>query len=99
MAPPRIVAIALGEQAEGIDEARVDKGLESRAFLVCKSLLAAIRLRIRKIKLSVRDVQIAAKNDRLGFFQLFAIRQKSRIPMLVPQSEAAQVVFGIRRIH
>src|SRR6202044_285542 len=99
MAPPGIVAIALGEQAEGVDEAGVDKSLESRALLVGESLLAAIGFRIRQIKLGVRDIQVAAKYDRLGLLQLFAIGEKRRIPMLVPQGEPAQVILGIRRIH
>src|SRR5271155_556425 len=99
MAPPRIVAIALGEQAECIDETSVDKSLKSRALLIGESFLAAIRFRIRKIQLGVRDIQIAAKYDGLGFFQLFAIREERRIPMLVPQGEPAQIVLGIRRIH
>src|SRR5580693_7546580 len=99
MAPPRVVAVALGEQAECVDEAGVDKSLKSRAFLIGESLLAAVRLRIRKVELGVRDIQVAAKYNGLGFFQLFAIREKSRIPMLVPQSEPAQVILGIRRIH
>jgi len=99
VAPPRIMPIALREQPESVDESGIDKSLESRLLFVGESLLAAIRLRIRKIKLSVRDIQVTAKNDGLGFFQLFAIREKSRIPMLVPQSEPAQVILGIRRIH
>src|ERR1700685_2650204 len=99
MDPPRVVAVALREHAERVDEGGVDKSLEPRAFLVGDSLLAAIRLRIREVKLGVRDIQVAAKYDGLGFFQLFAIREKSRIPMLVAQSEPAQVVLGIRRIH
>src|SRR5271168_2167434 len=61
VAPPGIVPIALREHAEGIDEARVDEGLESRAFFVGKSFLAAILFRVGKIQFRVRDVEVAAK--------------------------------------
>src|SRR5580692_1151188 len=98
MAPPRIVAIALGEQAERIDETGIDECLKSGPLLIRETLLAAIGLWIREIKLGVRDIQVAAKYDRLGLFQLFAIREKSRIPLLVAQREPAQVIFGIRCI-
>src|ERR1700722_9469113 len=99
MAPPGIVALALGEHAECIDEAGVDKSLKSGALLIGESFLAAVGLRIRKIKLGVRDIEIAAKYDGLGFFQLLAVSEKRRIPMLVAQSEPAQVVLGVRGIH
>ena len=42
MAPPRVVAVALFEFPEGVDESGVDESLESRAFLVRKALFAAI---------------------------------------------------------
>src|SRR5580704_11572104 len=98
MAPPRIVAIALGEQAERIDETRVDEGLKSRALLIRESLLAAIGLRVRKVELRMRDIEIAAKYDGFGFLQLLAVGEKCRIPMLVSQRQPAQVVLGIGRI-
>src|ERR1700728_161807 len=65
IAPPRVVTVALLEQAEGIDEAGVEEILESLALLVREALLAPIGLRIRQIELGVCDVQIAAENDRL----------------------------------
>src|SRR5258708_17452457 len=98
MAPPRIVAIALGEQAERIDKAGVDEGLKSRALLIRESLLAAIGFRVREVQLRVRDIEIAAKYDGFGFLQLLAIGEKCRIPMLVPQRQPAQVVLGIGSI-
>src|SRR5688572_18735797 len=58
VAPPRIVAVALGEDAERVDEPGVDEILEARAFFVRESLLAAIRLGIREIVFGVRDVEI-----------------------------------------
>ena len=56
VAPPRVVAVTLLEQAEGIDEAGVDEVLEALALLVRKALLAPIGLRIRQIVLGMRDV-------------------------------------------
>src|SRR5258707_6237814 len=71
--PPRLVAIALGEQAERVDEAGVDEGLKSRALLIRASLLAPIGLRIRKVKFRVRDLQIAANYAGLRFLQQLSI--------------------------
>src|ERR1700722_2386472 len=99
MAPPRIVSVALGKQSECIDEAGVDEGLKSRALLIGETLLAAIGLGIRKIEFGMGNIEVTAKYDGLGFFQLFAICEEGRIPMLVPQGEPAQVVLGIRRIN
>src|SRR5580698_493350 len=93
------MAIALGEHSEGIDKAGVDESLKSGTFLVGKSFLAAIRLRVRKVKLGVRDIEVAAEYDGLGFLQLLAIREEGGIPLFIAQREPAQVVLGIRRIH
>ena len=42
MAPPGIVAVALGEDAEGVDEAGIDEILEALALLVGEAFLAAL---------------------------------------------------------
>ncbi len=93
------MAVALREHAEGIDESGVDERLESGTLLVGESLFAAIRLRIRKVELGVRHIEVAAENDRLGLFELLAIGKKRWIPMLEAQRDAAQVVLGIGRVH
>src|SRR5271170_1242762 len=74
--PPRIMPVALGEKPKRVDESRVDKSLEARAFLVGKALFAAIWFWVGKVQLGMRDVEIAAKYHRLGCFQLLAISQE-----------------------
>src|SRR5271170_2858871 len=99
IAPPGVVTVALLEQAEGIDEAGVDEVLESLALLVGEALLAAIGLRIRQIELGVRDVQIAAKNDRLVALEPPAVVEERRVPVLVAQLQSAEIVFGVRGVY
>ena len=77
------MAVALLEQAEGIDEPGIDEVLKAAAFLGRESFLASIGLRIGQIELGMRDVQIAAENDRLLALQPSAVVQESRVPMLV----------------
>src|SRR6187402_1643423 len=68
MTPPRVVAVALRENAEGIYETGVDEILETLTFLVRETLLAAIRFRVCQIEFGVRDVEIAAEDHRLFLF-------------------------------
>src|SRR5271165_400857 len=98
MTPPRIMSIALREQPKGIDEAGIHEILESGALLVRETLLAAIGFRVGQIEFGVRDIEVAAKNDRLGFFQLLAIGEKGRIPLFEAQTQAAQIILGVRRV-
>src|SRR3984957_20062959 len=88
--PPRVVPVALRKQAKGIHESRIHDVLESRALFVRETLLAAIRFWVGQIRLGMRDIEVAAENDRLGFFQLPAIREEGRIPVLEPQCHAAE---------
>src|SRR6202044_39497 len=98
IAPPRVVPVALLEQAEGIDEAGFDEILETLALLVREALLAPIGLRIRQIVLGVRDVQIAAENDGLLALELAAIGEESRVPVLVAQLQSAEIILGVRGV-
>src|ERR1700684_4289320 len=97
--PPRIVAVALCEEPERIDEACIDEGLKTGALFIGKTLLAAIWLGVRKIKLGMGHVQVAAKYDGFGFSQVLAVGEKRRIPMLMAQRQPAQVVLGVGRVH
>ena len=97
-APPTVMAVTLLEEAKRIDEAGVDEVLEALALLVGEALLAAVRLWIGEIELRVRNVEIAAEDDRLLLLELLAVGEESGVPMLVPQREAAEVVFGVWRI-
>jgi hypothetical protein len=44
------VAVALGEQSEGIDESCIHQILKTLALFIRKAFLAAIRLRVRNIR-------------------------------------------------
>src|SRR5882672_52412 len=98
MTPPRVVPVALREQAKGVDETRIHEVLESLTFFIREALLAAIRFGIGQIELGVRDIEVAAKNDRLGLLQLLAIGEEGRIPVFESQRQAAEVVLGIGRV-
>src|SRR3984893_2917627 len=99
MTPPRVVPVTLGEQPKGVDEACLHEILESLALFVGETLLAAIRLGVGQIELGMRHIEVAAKNDRLGLFELLAIGEKGRIPVFVSQRQAAKVVLGVRRVN
>ena len=65
IAPPRICADEIGIfYAERIDKSDVQKRSEHGAFLVGKTGVSAIRPRILEIDLLMRDVKIAAVDDR-----------------------------------
>ena len=93
------MAVALREQAEGVDEAGVDEVLEALALLVRETLLAAVGLGIREVELGVRDVEVAAEDHRLLLLELLAVGEEGRVPVLVPQLQARQVVLGVGRVH
>src|SRR5262245_52300193 len=93
VAPPRIVSVALGEDPERVDEARIQEILKAFALLLGEPLLAAVRFRIREVELRVRDIQVAAEDHRFFLLQLLAVCEECGIPVLVPQRQSAQVVF------
>src|SRR6266403_2949407 len=99
MAPPRIVSVTLREEPEGVDETGIHQILESPAFFVRETLLAAIRLGVGQIELGMRHIEVAAENDRLGLLQLRAIGEEGGIPMLESQRQTAEIVLGVRRVH
>jgi len=45
------------------------------------------------------DIQVTTENDRLALLQLLDIRQEGRVPVFVPQRQAAQVILGVRCVH
>ena len=54
LAPPRVVAVALGEQPEGVDEARVEERLETGALFGGEALVPDVGLGIREVEFRVR---------------------------------------------
>src|SRR6185437_9509774 len=95
LTPPGVVPVALLEQAEGVDEARIEEVLKALALLVGEALAAAVGLGIGEIELGVRHIQVAAENDRLAPFELAAVGEEGRIPVAEPQLQAAQVILRI----
>src|SRR5262249_53503954 len=65
LAPPRIVSAARLELPESVDETRVEQPGKVIALLVGESGVAAVGLRVREVDLLVRNVEVAAENDRL----------------------------------
>src|SRR5664279_2937491 len=64
--PPRVVTVALVKEAERVDESGVDEVLEALALLCRETLFAHVGFGIGEIVGSVRDVEVATKDDRLG---------------------------------
>ncbi len=97
MAPPRVVAVALLELPEGVDEAGIHEILEPLPLLVGEALLTLVRSRIGQIQLGVRDIQIAAEDDGLATLQLHAVREEGRIPRLMAQGTRlrSSLAFGV----
>ena len=52
-------------ETPGVDEARVQEGAELRALLVGETGIAAVGGGILNVDLLMRDIQVAAKDDRL----------------------------------
>ena len=55
------MAIAGREHAEGIDEPRVDEGLEAGPLLVSEAFLADVAFRMCKVQFGVGNVEVAAE--------------------------------------
>src|SRR5690606_10707767 len=62
MAPPGVMAVALAEHAQGVDEAGIDEILEALALLEGEALFAAIRSGVGEIEFGMGDIEIAAEH-------------------------------------
>ena len=98
VAPPRVVAVALGEETESVDKAVVDQRLKFRPFLVGKTGVFPVGPGVGQIVFGVRDIEVAANDDRLFLFQFFEVRAKSGLPLLSAIFQAGQFALGIRRV-
>ena len=92
------MAVALGEETEGIDEAGVDERLEFRALFVGEPGVLAVGLRVGQIQFGVRDIEIATDNDRLFLLQLFEVSAEGGFPLLGPVVETREFALGIRGV-
>src|SRR5690348_7301076 len=70
MAPPSVVAFTLMEQTECIYKTGIHEVLETLALLIGKTFLAYVAFVVCQVIGRVRHIQVTAKNDRLGFFEL-----------------------------
>ena len=66
-------------------------------FFIGETGVTAVGLRILQVDLLMRDVEIAAVNNRLFLFQLFHVCKKVIFPYL-PVGETGEIFFGIRHI-
>ena len=84
---------------ESIDESSLERLVEGFAFFYGEAGVAHIFLGARQIDVLVRDIQIPAKNDGLGFlqFEQMLIERGSPFPRAVIQS--GQFAFGIWRVN
>src|SRR5690606_25419562 len=90
-APPRVMPGARLEHAESIHEATLEQMREIGTLLVGEPRVAPVGARVCQVDLGVRDVQVAAEDDRLALgTQLLEVGQKRRIPFLRPVIEARQ---------
>ena len=97
MAPPGVVSVALLEQPEGIDESRVDEVLKSLALLVREALLAAVGLGIARGRARCERRSGRRRRPRAFRLELPAVREKRRVPVLVPQRKRlrSSLAFGV----
>ena len=98
VAPPRVVAVALGEETESVDKAVVDQRLKFRPFLVGETGVFSVVPGIGQIVFGVRDIEVAANDDRLFLFQCFEVRAKSGLPLLSAIFQAGQLALRIRGV-
>src|SRR5579883_2584452 len=70
-APPGVMPAAALEFAERVNEASLHKGIEPGAFLDGETVVTDIRLGVREIYLGMRDLEVAAKDDRFPALELF----------------------------
>src|ERR1035437_1421318 len=87
------------KNSKGVYKSCIDEFLKSFALFFCKTLQTFVFFWTCKIIGSMRNIQIAAKNNWLIFFELFAICEKCRIPLLVAKGNAAKVILCIWSVH
>src|SRR5689334_11312485 len=98
MAPPGVVAVAFGEEAEGIHKARINDCLNALAFLVRKAFYALVLLGAGEIILRMGDVQVPAENNGLFSLKPLHVLKEGGVPLLMPKGEAGEVVLSVRGI-
>ena len=76
------MAAILLEFTERIHESSIHESAESGPFLGCESMVLHIRLGVRKVDLSVSDVQITTKDDRFPLLQPLQVTFEVRVPAL-----------------
>ncbi len=79
--PPRIDALPVRiEIAPGINQPVREHRVHLPALLVCKACMAAVGLRILQVDFLVRDVQIAAVNDRFYALERLYVSKECVLP-------------------
>src|SRR3989344_6216135 len=78
--PPGILYILRMQITKRVDESRVNNIGESLPFFIRESGTVMVVCRPRKINLLVRNVKVAAEDDRLLFFQAFHVIKKLLVP-------------------
>ena len=89
MTPPRVMTFALGKISKYIHKTSRDELIDTLTFLFGIPMLAFVLFWIGEVLRRVRDVQIAAKNDRLFLFKELAVGEECRVPVLVAQFQTA----------
>ena len=97
--PPRVGPFCVGiEETEGVCKSTFEQFGELRAFLIGKSGILAIRLRVFQVNFAVCHIQVAAHHDRL----LRVECQKIVTERVVPRHsiiQAAQTVLRVGHIR
>src|ERR1035437_7467601 len=94
--PPRVVTIAFVKKAERVDESGVDEVMEALALLGRETLFAHVG--IGQIVGSVRDVQVATEDDRLGSLELLYVLEERRVPLRVTKRQSLEFVLRVGRV-
>src|SRR5665213_3061487 len=95
MRPPRVVTVAFVKDPEGVNEARVQEVLKALTLFARVAPLANVGFGVREVVRRVRDVQVAAENDGLGFFELFDVMQEGGIPLRVSKGDPLEFVLRV----
>ncbi len=88
-APPRIVATTLRERAKAIDKAAFNHRINASALRRRKPLPPLVGFRIREVIGRVRDIQVAAKDNRFVLLEPLAVGEEGRVPLAVAQWKPA----------
>ena len=89
MAPPRVVPATFREMTKRVHEARFDNRINARALFFREPFSAIIFFRVREVMRRMRDVEIAAEDNRFLFVELSAVRKKRGVPPLLPERKSA----------